>query len=83
MRGSVAIWADLDRDRQALGRRSRGCGFVCMLVCTLVCVRLCIQELGDLENWAKTIEGDMNNISSALEYVYKSNLPAVPPTQDE
>jgi len=39
-----------------------------------------LKELGDLENWAKIIESDMKNVSSALEYVYKSNPP---PSQQE
>jgi len=41
-----------------------------------------LKELGDLENWAKAIESDMQNISSALEYVYKSN-PPIPRTPEE
>eukprot|EP00026_Physarum_polycephalum_P019749 Phypoly_transcript_21910.p1 GENE.Phypoly_transcript_21910~~Phypoly_transcript_21910.p1 ORF type:complete len:147 (+),score=32.71 Phypoly_transcript_21910:133-573(+) len=38
-----------------------------------------LKELGDLENWAKTIEADMNGIAAALEYVYKQNNPPPPP----
>ena len=30
------------------------------------------QEIGDVENWAKSIETDMRTIASALEYAYKS-----------
>jgi len=30
-----------------------------------------LQEIGDVENWAKSIETDMRTISSALEYTYK------------
>lgn len=40
-----------------------------ILICTLY---FCLQELGDVENWAKSIETDMRTISSALEYAYKS-----------
>lgn len=30
-----------------------------------------LKELGDVENWAKSIEADMRTVSSALEYAYK------------
>ena len=30
-----------------------------------------IQEIGDVENWARNIETNMRTISSALEYAYK------------
>lgn len=32
-----------------------------------------LKQLGDVENWAKCIENDMREISSILEFVYKSN----------
>ena len=32
-----------------------------------------LKELGDVENWAKSIEADMRTLSSALEYVYRKN----------
>ncbi|XP_050310157.1 biogenesis of lysosome-related organelles complex 1 subunit 1 [Anthonomus grandis grandis] len=32
-----------------------------------------LKELGDVENWAKTIEGDIRTITTALEIVYKSS----------
>ena len=31
-----------------------------------------LKQLGDVENWAKVIENDMREISSILEYVYKT-----------
>jgi len=31
------------------------------------------QEIGDVENWAKSIETDMRTISTALEYTYKKS----------
>ncbi|VDI23466.1 biogenesis of lysosome-related organelles complex 1 subunit 1 [Mytilus galloprovincialis] len=31
------------------------------------------KELGDVENWAKSIEADMRTLSSALEYVYRKS----------
>ena len=30
-----------------------------------------LKELGDVENWARTIETDITTIASALEYAYK------------
>jgi len=35
-----------------------------------------LKEVGDVENWARTIEGDMRAISSTLEYTYKVNSEA-------
>jgi len=34
-----------------------------------------LKELGDVENWAKSIETDMVGIASALEYAYKGAGP--------
>ena len=30
-----------------------------------------LKEIGDAENWARSIEGDMRTIATALEYSYK------------
>lgn len=38
-------------------------------ICSLV-----FQEIGDVENWSRSIEADMRTISSALEYVYKGKM---------
>lgn len=35
-----------------------------------------LKELGDVENWARTIETDMTTIASALEYAYKGEGPS-------
>lgn len=32
------------------------------------------QEIGDVENWARSIEMDMRTIATALEYVHKGQL---------
>ena len=32
-----------------------------------------LKQLGDVENWAKVIENDMREVSSILEYVFKSS----------
>lgn len=32
------------------------------------------QEIGDVENWARSIELDMRTVATALEYVYKGQL---------
>jgi len=59
------------------------CNLLSVLVILLDCVRarslllrskynVCGQEIGDVENWSRSIETDMRTISSALEYAYKS-----------
>lgn len=30
-----------------------------------------LKELGDVENWSKSIESDMKTVASALEYTFK------------
>ncbi|XP_070127692.1 biogenesis of lysosome-related organelles complex 1 subunit 1 isoform X1 [Equus przewalskii] len=35
-------------------------------------------EIGDVENWARSIELDMRTIATALEYVYKGQLQSAP-----
>lgn len=32
------------------------------------------QEIGDVENWARSIEMDMRTIATSLEYVHKGQL---------
>ncbi|KAI1288100.1 Biogenesis of lysosome-related organelles complex 1 subunit 1 [Halotydeus destructor] len=34
-----------------------------------------VNELGDVENWSKSIEADMRLISTSLEYAYKVGQP--------
>jgi hypothetical protein len=33
-----------------------------------------LKEIGDIENWARTIETDMRTIAGALEYVHKNTV---------
>lgn len=33
-----------------------------------------LKEIGDVENWAKSIEDDMQTVNCALEYAYKGKL---------
>ncbi|NXN90404.1 BL1S1 protein, partial [Bombycilla garrulus] len=33
-----------------------------------------LKEIGDVENWARSIELDMRTIATALEYIYKGQL---------
>uniref|UniRef100_A0A8B9HGS8 Biogenesis of lysosome-related organelles complex 1 subunit 1 n=1 Tax=Astyanax mexicanus TaxID=7994 RepID=A0A8B9HGS8_ASTMX len=35
-----------------------------------------LKEIGDVENWARSIEMDMRTIATALEYVHKGHLQA-------
>ena len=35
-----------------------------------------LKELGDIENWSKSIETNMKTISSSMEYIYKVNREA-------
>ncbi|XP_015412954.1 PREDICTED: biogenesis of lysosome-related organelles complex 1 subunit 1 isoform X2 [Myotis davidii] len=37
-----------------------------------------LKEIGDVENWARSIEMDMRTIATALEYVYKGQLQSAP-----
>uniref|UniRef100_A0A0K8TS14 Biogenesis of lysosome-related organelles complex 1 subunit 1 n=1 Tax=Tabanus bromius TaxID=304241 RepID=A0A0K8TS14_TABBR len=37
-----------------------------------------LKELGDVENWARSIEGDMRIISDSLETAYNTTRPAPP-----
>jgi len=36
-----------------------------------------LKEIGDLENWSRSIETDMKTISNALEHAYKSQVGGV------
>lgn len=45
-------------------------------MCTVM-ITFCVafeKEIGDVENWARSIEMDMRTIATALEYVHKSQL---------
>ncbi|XP_061642454.1 biogenesis of lysosome-related organelles complex 1 subunit 1 isoform X4 [Phyllopteryx taeniolatus] len=37
-----------------------------------------LKEIGDVENWARSIEMDMRTIATALEYVHKGQLQSAP-----
>ncbi|KAK0071977.1 hypothetical protein PV325_012066 [Microctonus aethiopoides] len=37
-----------------------------------------LKEIGDAENWAQSIEGDMRTVATALEYSYKASQDAHP-----
>ncbi|XP_034178509.1 biogenesis of lysosome-related organelles complex 1 subunit 1 isoform X1 [Osmia lignaria lignaria] len=39
-----------------------------------------LKEIGDAENWARSIEGDMRTIATALEYSYKATQEAQGPS---
>lgn len=42
-----------------------------LFVCSFCFIK---QEIGDVENWARSIEMDMRTIATALEYVHKGQL---------
>eukprot|EP01121_Diplochlamys_sp_Union-15-3_P012035 TRINITY_DN3552_c0_g1_i1.p1 TRINITY_DN3552_c0_g1~~TRINITY_DN3552_c0_g1_i1.p1 ORF type:complete len:151 (+),score=36.74 TRINITY_DN3552_c0_g1_i1:31-453(+) len=40
-----------------------------------------LKELGDVENWSATMENEMKQIASSLEYVHRNRVPAPQPPQ--
>ncbi|XP_011314792.1 biogenesis of lysosome-related organelles complex 1 subunit 1 [Fopius arisanus] len=42
-----------------------------------------LKEIGDAENWARSIEGDMRTIATALEYSYKATQEVHGPTPNQ
>ena len=63
--------ADADGEHESRRQRESRPSVDRQLMPSLLATLVAEQELGDMKNWAASIESDLRLISSSLEYAYK------------